>query len=155
VTAHVAAVPEQAPPQPPNVAPEAAFAVSTTAEFAGSFALQIVDPLPQSIPPPVTAPRPVTETASGKDEPVPPEKAADTVFGAFMVTVHVVGDPAHAPPQPLKPEPEPAVAVNVTVEPEGSLALQPEPPAEVHAMPPPVTVPLPVTVTVSGWVVAD
>jgi len=64
VTVHVVATPEQAPPQPPNVAPEAGVPVSVTLDPVATFALQVVAPLPQSIPPPVTLPLPVTDTAS-------------------------------------------------------------------------------------------
>ncbi len=154
-TLHVLLGPEQAPPQPVNEAPDPGVAVRVTVEFAVSFWEQTEPPAPQVSPPPVTVPSPVTETESGKVEPVPAVNAAVTLLALFIVTAHAVEEPAHAPPQPENPEPDPAVAVSVTDAPAVSLALQPVPPAEVQAMPPPVTVPLPVTVTVSVKVVAD
>src|SRR5437773_2153917 len=71
VTVHVVVTPEQAPPQPPNVAPEAGVAVSVMLDPVATFALQVAASPPQSIPPPVTLPLPLTDTASGTVEPVP------------------------------------------------------------------------------------
>jgi hypothetical protein len=154
-TLHVLAEPLHAPPQPSNVAPVDGVAVRVMLEPAATLWVQSEPPTPHVIPLPVTVPLPVTETVSGKVVPVPPVKAAETVFAASIVTVQVVDEPAQAPPQALKPAPEPAVAVRVTTELAVSLALQPEPPTDVHAIPPPVTVPLPVTETASVKVVAD
>jgi len=41
-------------------------------------------------------------------------KLAVTDFAAFIVTLQVELDPAHAPPQPVKEDPETGAAVSVT-----------------------------------------
>jgi hypothetical protein len=64
VSAQVLDLPPQAPPQPAKVAPDAGLAVSVTLEPDFSLELQALAPLPQSMPPPRTLPRPLTETVS-------------------------------------------------------------------------------------------
>src|SRR5579862_6566537 len=158
---HVLVLPLQASPQPVKVAPDEGIAVSTTIVPEATSFEHCVAPSPQSMPPPDTAPLPVTETTSENVEPVggggpwPPENDAVTDFAPSIVTTHVVVVPAQAPPQPLKPAPEPGVAVSVTCVFAASSAEHVDPPAEVQLMPPPLTTPLPVTVTLRLFVAAD
>ena len=100
------------------------MAVSVMLDPVATFALQVAASPPQSIPPPVTLPLPLTDTASGTVEPVPPENAAVTLRSTVIEIVHVDDVPVHAPPQPLKEPPEPGVAVSVTSELAGSFALR-------------------------------
>ena len=69
------------------------------------------------------------------------EKVAVADFAPFIVTVHVVEAPAHAPLQPVKLEPVAATAVSVTLAPSAKVVWQVAP----QSMPagPLVTTPLP------------
>lgn len=150
VTVQVVAVPLQAPPQPVNFAPFAGVALSVTDAPAVSVALHVTAPLPQLMPPPLTLPEPETTADSRGDEPppLPVEKVADTDLAAVIETVHVVADPEHAPPQPVKVLPLSAVSLNVTFAFAASTTLQTAP-SLPQLIPPPMTVPSPVTLTVS------
>jgi len=141
VTVHVVLTPVQAPPQPVNL--------KTTVEFAATFAVQDVAPLPQRIAPPVTSPCPVTETDSGKL--VATENVAPTLFAPVIATLQVGAVPVHAPVQPVKVEPLTGDSPSVTVVPTGSCAVHVVAPLP-QLMPPPVTTPGPSTATVSGAV---
>jgi hypothetical protein len=149
VTVHVVAVPLHAPPQPANLVPAAVVAVSTTLDPVATLALQVVAPLPQLTPPPVTLPLPATETESTTVVGVPPENVALTLFALLIETVQVGLVPLQAPPHPANVAPEAGVAVSVTLAPSAWLAVHVvAPPPQL--MPPPVTVPGPLTETVSG-----
>ena len=150
VTAQVVFVPVHAPPHPLNLAPAAGVAVSTMLEFAATFALHVVPPLPHLIPPPVTAPLPVTETESENVD-VPLEKVALRFFALVIERLQVVAVPLQAPPQPVKVAPEAGVAVRLMLALSGSSALHVVAPLP-QLMPPPVIVPVPLTETVSGTV---
>jgi hypothetical protein len=115
-TVQVGVAPLHAPPQPENVAPAAGVAVSVTVAFTDGVVLQVVAPLPQLIPVPVTVPDPKTETVSRKPAPptVPPAKVAVTLFDSFIRTVQVVPDPPQAPVQPVKVAPRAGVATSDT-----------------------------------------
>jgi hypothetical protein len=146
VTVQVVAVPLQAPPQPENVAPDAGSSASVTVVLMARLTLHVVAPSPQSIPPPVTRPRPLTATVS--EALVACANEAETVRAAVIVTVHVDAVPLQAPPQPLNTAPLAGVAVNVTLELRASLDVHVDPPLP-QEIPPPVTVPGPLTDTVS------
>jgi hypothetical protein len=119
VTVQVVVVPEHAPPQPENEAPDPGMAVSVTLVPAATLSVQSVLPPPHAMPEPVTAPSPVTDTVSAKVEPVvPPVNVALTLRAADIVTVQVVVVPKHAPLQPENEAPELGVAVSVTSVPE-------------------------------------
>jgi hypothetical protein len=111
-------------------------------------------PLLEQVPPLAdTVPRPATFSVSTVVSPVGPAvvKVAVTLRATLIVSVHVVDEPEHAPPQPSKTQPEDGVAVSVTLELTGTSAEQTVAPAP-QLMPPPVTVPPPVTLTVRGAV---
>jgi hypothetical protein len=148
VTVQVVFVPAQAPPQLSNFPPVPALARRTTLVFAASFSVHMVAPLPQLIPPPVTTPRPVTETESGNVPGAPPVKVAVTLLALVMETTQVGEVPLQAPPQPVKVAPAAGVADKVTFEFEASSALHVGAPLP-QLIPAPVTVPLPLTETVS------
>jgi hypothetical protein len=93
----------------------------------------------------VTFPLPVTLTVSVADE--APVKVAETDFDEFIVTVHCVDVPEHAPPQPVKLAPDPGVSVSVVLVPLEYVSEQSVFPFP-QLMPLPVTVPFPVTETV-------
>src|SRR5690349_15673061 len=154
-TSQVLAVPEHAPPQPAKTAPPAGVSVSVTLASFVSFALQVVSPLPQEMPPPATEPFPLTETASVGWVGVPPENEAVTDLAAVIVTAQLVCVPCaeQAAPQPVNVAPFAGDSVSVTVEPAVSSFEQVDWPLP-QLIPPPVTVPLPVTETSSGYVVA-
>jgi hypothetical protein len=102
VSAQVLAVPLHAPPQPVNVDPDSAVAVSVTVDPAASFALQSEPPAEvHVIPPPETVPFPVTVTLSGKVW-VAATKVAMTLLSAVRSTVQVFPEPEQAPLQPTK-----------------------------------------------------
>ena len=109
--------------------------------------LEHVPPVADSVP------RPATFSVSIAVSPGGPAvvKVAVTLRAALIVSVHVVDEPEHAPPQPSKTHPEDGVAVSVTLESTARLAVQTVAPAP-QLIPPPVTVPVPVTLTVSGTV---
>ena len=151
-TVQVGVAPLHAPPQPENVAPAAGVAVSVTVAFTDGVVLQVVAPLPQLIPVPVTVPDPKTETVSRKPAPptVPPAKVAVTLFDSFIRTVQVVPDPPQAPVQPVNVAPVAGEAISVTVAFRAKFAEQMTPPLpQLIAPAPPLTLPLPSTVTVS------
>lgn len=150
-TVQVVVEPVHAPPQPRNLAPVPGVAASTTFVPAEKRWTQVFfGPLPMHFPAEeLTVPRPVTPIVSAAGIAAP--KAAETLFPAFIVSVHVVEPPLHAPPQPVKVAPETGVALSVTLAFSVTFALHVVPPLP-QLIPPPVTLPLPVTVTVSGTV---
>jgi hypothetical protein len=151
VTAQVVFVPVHAPPQPLNLAPARGVAVSTTRPAAGKRWTQVfLGPPPMHFPAgELTVPRPVTPIVSVAA--AAPLKVAETLFAAFIVSVHVVTVPLQAPPQRVNVAPEAGVALSVTLEFTVTFALHVVAPLP-QVIPPPVTTPLPATVTVSGTV---
>src|SRR6478672_5503887 len=138
-----------ASPQPANVLPAAALAVSVTVRPAAYFWMQVfVAAVPMHFPAGAeTVPLPLTVIKS-----VPAAtavKLALTDFAVFIVTVQVGALPVQAPVQPPKDAPAAGVAVSVTAEFVGRFALHPEAPLP-QLIPPPLTVPLPVTTTESS-----
>jgi hypothetical protein len=147
--AQEAAVPVQAPPQPPNDAPVAGVSVSVAVVPCARVTVQTVAPFPQLIPFPLIRPGPVADTVSANVLD-PPENDAVTVFAALKVTVQVVVVPVQVPPpQPVNAAPAEGAAVSVTIEFVAWPALEHVVAPEPQLIPPPVTVPLPVTDTVS------
>jgi hypothetical protein len=149
-TVQVGIVPLHDPAQPEKVAPVAGVAVSVTVAFTAGVAVQVVEPLPQLIPGPVTVPAPETETVSRKPAPpaMPPTKVAVTLFDWFISTVQVVPDPPQAPVQPVKVAPVATEAIRVTVAFWAKFAEQMMPPLPQLIVPtPPLTLPLPLTLT--------
>jgi hypothetical protein len=105
-------VPVHAPVQPPNAEPAAALAVRTTVdpllncdEHVGGqlIALGWLVTVPE--------PAPEIATVAGK---VTALNDAEISSIEFIVTVHVVPVPPHAPPQPANVEPVAGVSVSVT-----------------------------------------
>ena len=147
LTAQLGVVPVHEPPQPRKEAPEAGAWFKRAVVPGVKVAVQVVAPLPQLIPLPVTRPGPVAVTVSANVL-VPPENEAVTVFAALNVTVHVATVPVHVPPpQPAKVAPLEGVAVRVTAEFAACPALVHVVAPEPQLIPPPVTVPFPVTET--------
>jgi hypothetical protein len=147
LTAQLAVVPVHEPPQPRKEAPEAGVWFKRAVVPGVKVAVQVVAPLPQLIPLPVTRPGPVAVTVSANVL-VPPENEAVTVFAALNVTVHVATVPVHVPPpQPAKVAPLEGVAVRVTAEFAACPGLVHVVAPEPQLIPPPVTVPFPVTET--------
>ena len=134
------AVPVQLPPQPANVEPLAAVAVSVTFVLLAKLAVQL---LPQLMPDgdEVTVPLPVPALVTASEKLDVPLNVAVTERAAVMDTVQVPV-PVHAPLHPANVDPLDAAAVSVTEVPLAKLALQVDPqftPAGVE-----VTVPAPV-----------
>lgn len=111
VTVQELLCPLQSPPQPVKFEPALAVAVRVTVAPIWKAAEQVV---PQLIPAGLETTRPL---------PVPPAatvkvrgtlKVAVTLRAAFIVTVHCVVCPLHAPPHPENDEPGSGVAVKVT-----------------------------------------
>jgi hypothetical protein len=139
-------VPLQAPPQPAKMLPLLGEAVRVTL-VVWTFALHVDPPVPQVMPAPVTVPDPDTDT----DSVTTPLKLAVTLFAAFIVTVHVVAVPPHAPVQPMNVPPVAGVATRVTVALAAKFAEHTLPPLpQLIAPVPPVTLPEPLTVTERG-----
>src|SRR5581483_8826868 len=150
-TSHVRRLPRRPPLQPWNVAPAAGVSIRVTVLPEDGVTLHVLLPLPQSIPPPLTTPFPVTVTVSGKvvPPPPPPVNVALMVAATVAVNVQVAPWPAQGPLQPANVDPGSGVAVSVTGLPEGTFA-EHAPPSQLIAPAAPVTLPLPVTITVSG-----
>lgn len=110
-TVHVE-VPVHAPPQPANVEPLAAAAVSVTDVPLAKLVVQVVPQLmPDGEDVTVPVPVPIFVTLSANvDELL---KVAVTARAAVIDTVHVLV-PVHAPLQPANVEPLAAAAVSVT-----------------------------------------
>jgi hypothetical protein len=153
VTVQPVRVPLHAPDQPVNVEPEAGVAESATVTPCAGRSVQAVAPFPQLMPPPLTVPRPVTDTVSVGAVVGALENVAPTVFADVIETMHVDVVSVHAPDQPVKVAPEAGVAVNVTSPSTASFAVHVVPPLP-QLMPPPLTRPGPVTLTVSCAVLA-
>jgi hypothetical protein len=117
LTEHVAPVPLQEPPQPPNLAPLAGVALSVMVVPELNVALHALAPFPQLIEAPATRPGPETDTFSGKVPDDPPLNVAIAFFDASNVSEQVVPVPAQAPLQPVKVAPAAGVAVRFAVEP--------------------------------------
>ena len=111
-------VPVQAPVQPPKVLPLSGVAVNVTLEEVGKLPVEVEQETPHEIPLGllVMVPLPDLVTVTCRVVAVA-AKLADTLFAAFIVTVQVLEDPEHAPPQPENELPEPGAAVNVTLVP--------------------------------------
>ena len=109
-------VPVQAPVQPLKVLPVSGAAVNVTLVDDGKLAVAVEKEVPQEIPAGllVTVPLPVLVTVISLVVAVV-VKVAETLRATLMLTVQVLDDPEHAPPQLVKVEPVPAVAVRVTL----------------------------------------
>ena len=107
-------VPLHAPLHPTNVDVEFGVAVSVTLVPTSKGAAALVQPVPQSIPGgelmTVPAPPPAFITVSTGLF----ENEAVTSFGPFIVSVHVVDVPVHAPLHPANTAVPDGVAVSVT-----------------------------------------
>jgi hypothetical protein len=156
VTTHVVAVPEQEPPQPPNVAPLEGVSVSVTCVPLANCGVHPEPPADVQFIPDgeeVIVPFPLTEPVSVKVVVELPVKAAWMFTGVVLIVneqktpVGVVGQPL----QPLNVAPLPGEAVRLTGSPFAKFRVQFAPPADVQLIPPvPKTVPFPVTVMVTG-----
>ena len=142
-------VPLQAPPQLANRASLAGEAVSVTAVPLATMTSQVDDDAPQSRPPPVTVPGPLTEAdnrtcaGGGGCE----TKLADTAPSWLSDTMHSPL-PLQSPPQPANVKPLLAVAVRVIEAPAVKFAEHVEE-SQLRPGGDDFTWPLPVTVTVS------
>ncbi len=106
-------LPLQAPPQPANLEPFAALALSITLVLASYEALQ---PVPQLMPLglDVTVPLPLPLRLTVRTY-WAGTNCAVTDLALSMETVHVLPAPVQAPLQPANVEPEVALAPRVTV----------------------------------------
>jgi hypothetical protein len=148
VTVQVVAVPEQAPLQPENASPVAGAAVSVTRVPLANVWLHPLEPeqlIPAGLE--VTVPLPATVTCS-ESFCTAAAKLAPTVWAAFIVTVHVVAVPEHAPLHPENANPVPGTAVSVTLVPAANVWLHPvEPPVQLMPAGVELTLPVPPSVT--------
>src|SRR5256884_6865613 len=107
VSVQVVPVPLHEPPQPRKEKPLFGLAVRVTLCPGRKVAVHVPG---QLIPPPLTLPLLGGWTVSRGGAP----NDADTVLSPFIVSVHVVPVPPHAPPQPRKMNDPAGVAVRVT-----------------------------------------
>jgi hypothetical protein len=123
LTVHVAAAPEQAPPQPTKNESLLGASVSVTVVFLRKSAAQVA---PQPIPAGalVTVPFPDRVTVSRLRT---ARKLAVTDLSALIVSVQVAAVPEQAPLQPANALVSSGVAVSVTLAPSTKTLLQIEP----------------------------